>query len=137
MTRLPLHVLVLGVIAAALTGCVTTPRHPANAVHHAVFISLKDKADLPAMAADSEELRKIPGIIDLAVGFPLDSKREKVVRDYDFGLYVEFDSAAAYEGYVTHPIHQRLLQKWAPKFQDIHIRDFGGQGWPDSRHPPK
>jgi len=46
-------------------------------------------------------------------------------NDYDFGLSMEFDSAADYEVYNTHPAHVEFVQtRWVPEVIDFMEIDY-------------
>jgi len=46
-------------------------------------------------------------------------------NDYDYGLSMEFDSAADYESYNTHPSHVEFVQThWIPEVTDFMEIDY-------------
>ena len=46
-------------------------------------------------------------------------------NDYDYGLSMEFDSAADYETYNTHPSHVEFVQtRWIPEVTDFMEIDY-------------
>jgi len=46
-------------------------------------------------------------------------------NDYDYGLSMEFDSAADYETYNTHPSHVEFVQtRWIPEVADFMEIDY-------------
>ena len=46
-------------------------------------------------------------------------------NDYDYGLSMEFDSAADYETYNTHPSHVEFVQtRWIPEVADLMEIDY-------------
>jgi len=113
-------------VAALLGGCTSRANQiPAN-IHHAVFISLHDPSEAASLTAESRELGNIPGVAAWAVGKPVDIGRANIDTSYDVGLYVAFRSVEDYRVYLSHPIHDRLVTKWRPRWKSILIRDFGG-----------
>lgn len=128
----------LAAIAAVLLaglgapGCATpgtrtaeTPAERPAFISHVVFIALRDPADRAALLADSESmLASIPGVVSFAAGEHLDTGRTNIVADYDIGLYIGFDSEAAYAAYVTHPAHVAYLDKWRSRVESLRIYDI-------------
>ena len=108
-------------------GC-TAPngRAPRPAVvNHVVFIKLvnPDDADALISAADSV-LPFIPGVVSYYAGEHIETGRDNVVQDYDIGAYIGFDSVQAYEAYVSHPDHVRLVEQWQPRLEWLHVYDI-------------
>lgn len=94
-------------------------------LQHVVLVELIDRSDLPAMKADSDALLpRIPSVRGYVSGTPVDIGRATVAKDYDIGIVVQFDSAAGYEAYLAHPLHQELVAKWRPKWRRSYIVDF-------------
>jgi hypothetical protein len=118
---------------AMLAGCQTGPRSmPDPSVHHVVCFSLKDPGEASALMADCVTLRGIPGVDSCHAGTPRDFGRNNVDANYDVGLYVALRSDAAYREYLRHPIHDRLVEKWRPRWNSINIRDFGPKPLPNA-----
>jgi hypothetical protein len=104
-------------------GCARTPAPP-GLITHVVFSTLDDPADARALIRDCDEwIAPIPGITSYACGAPYDSGRARVDGGYDVGMVLGFASEAAYEAYVTHPNHVRLVEKWRPRTRVVEIRD--------------
>ena len=52
-------------------------------------------------------------------------RQVSVKNDFDFGLSMEFDSAADYEFYNTHPLHVEFVQtRWIPEVNDFMEIDY-------------
>lgn len=92
-------------------------------IRHTVVFKLKhpkgsaaEKAFLDA----AEVLRKIPGV----------QKFEKLRQvsqknGYSFGFSMEFDDAAAYQGYNDHPEHVRFVnERWIPEVAEFLEIDY-------------
>jgi hypothetical protein len=111
--------------AAALGGCATSQiaERPAR-INHIVFVKLQNPSDAVALIADCDTaLCNIPGVTRYACGPHLETGRPTVINDYDVGIYIGFESEAAYSAYVDNPSHQGLVQAWAPKAQWLHVYD--------------
>lgn len=94
-------------------------------IEHVVLIELLDPADAADLKADSDRLiPTIPEVRGYASGTPVDIGRGNVSRDYHVGLIVRFDSIEDYKGYLAHPAHEQLVQKWRPRWRKAYIVDF-------------
>ena len=51
--------------------------------------------------------------------------RGNIDSDYDVGFYVGFDRREDYQGYLDHPDHVAVVQKWRPRWEWIRIYDVG------------
>ena len=111
--------------AILLAGCASTGVAPRPAtISHIVLIRLDDPTRAAELIADSDRLlATIPGVVSYSAGTHLDTGRANVLGDYDVGLYIGYDSTADYAGYVEHPQHVELVQKWRTE-AEIVVRDF-------------
>ncbi|NNF41916.1 MAG: Dabb family protein [Phycisphaerales bacterium] len=113
-------------------GCANTHRNRSSAaLLHVVTFDLADPGDASALIADSRMLAlEIPTIGDLRVGTRLDSKRPGFDQSFDVALSMEFDSVKAYEAYLVHPAHVRLVERWTPFIESLRVIDaeVGGGG---------
>ncbi len=110
-----------------MCGCATAPQTPPRpaAVNHVVFIKLTDPADSKALIADSDALLgSIPEVVSYYAGQHVEIGRGTVIKDYDVGLFVGFDSVADYEAYLAHPNHVGLVETWKPRMQWLRIYDI-------------
>ncbi|MSR44736.1 MAG: Dabb family protein [Phycisphaerales bacterium] len=136
MPTLPFfRVAIFALVATTLfsTGCtssgaaVTPPISKQGQIHHMVFISLTDVAELPALQRDcAARLLDIPEVISYAAGQHLEMGRAAVDGDYDLAICVVFESKDAYQRYLIHPQHAALVAAWKPKFRTMRIFDFCG-----------
>ena len=89
---------------------------PETPLLHVVLFDLAPDAgaaEAEALAADCRRLlATIPGVTSVAAGAKAFDEREVHVKDYDVGLAVRLDSAAALAGYARHPRHLELVEKW-------------------------
>lgn len=109
---------------AAITGCASNPPRPAL-ISHVVFLEAMDERDVPALRADCDaSLAGIPGVASYASGAPLDTGRGTVLADYDLGLYIGFNSEEDLAGYVSHPRHVGLVERWKPRLNALRVYDF-------------
>lgn len=115
------------VLAHTLTGCASHQRivkRPAL-ISHVVLVTLNDPSQADAAIKDCNAmLRDIPGIVAFSVGKHIDTGRATVDGSYDVGLYIGFNSADAYTGYVEHPQHIALVEKWKPSIKQMRVFDF-------------
>ncbi len=124
-------VALLCLIALGASGCCGTrccgiaaaPSRPAR-INHIVFFKLKDSGDTGELIADCDErLSIIPGVVSYYCGTHLDAGRSNVDGDYDVGFYVGFANEDDYRGYVNHPNHIALVEKWKPRWEWIRVHD--------------
>jgi hypothetical protein len=93
-------------------------------INHVVFFKLKNAAQAAELVRDcDEDLAAIPGITSYFCGRHIDTGRPTVDQAYDVGFFVAFDSEEAYSGYVQHPAHVALVEKWRPRWEWILVRD--------------
>jgi len=92
-------------------------------IRHTVVFMLKHAKGSAAekkFLADADVLAKIPGV----------QKFEKLRQvspknPYAFGFSMEFDDAAAYQGYNDHPEHVRFVkERWVPEVAEFMEIDY-------------
>ncbi len=106
-----------------LLGCSPKP----YAVNHIVFIELQDPSMTDALIADSDsQLATIPTVRDYFCGTHVPSGRDTVLRDYDIGVCLSFDSLEGYQEYVNHPNHIGFVKDWKPKLKSLRVYDISG-----------
>jgi hypothetical protein len=89
-----------------------------------VFLGLADPSQADALVAACEErLPRIPGVVTMACGRPVDLGRPEVSADYDVGLHLGFDTLEHLRGYPGHPEHVALLATWRPRVKSLRIHD--------------
>jgi hypothetical protein len=137
--RAPVIAVVL-LLALSGGGCGATgaaerggPEAAARAVHgplvHVVLIRLSDPTRAPELVREARAgLARIPSVVGLQVGGPVDIGREGVDLDFDVGIVVGFDDEAGYLAYLEHPDHVALVQAWKPRWSAIRIVDIGAAG---------
>lgn len=94
-------------------------------IEHIVLLRWNDTASQEAINTAMTELRglkgKIPGIVDISSGVNF-SERGK---GFTHGLVFRFKDRASLEGYLPHPEHQRVVQKFLnPIRADAIIFDY-------------
>jgi hypothetical protein len=73
----------------------------------------------------SNQLRTIPGVLDIRAGAVLPSTRPVVDSTYDVGVVVTFRDAEAMQGYLTHPTHLKVLNEvLKPNADHYRVFDF-------------
>ncbi len=98
----------------------------APALTHIVLITLVDPAQADALIADcNESLPRIPEVIFYGCGRPAEIGRPNVDGQYTVGVLIGFPSEAAYARYLDHPIHQKLVETWKPRWAQARIMDIG------------
>ena len=87
-------------------------------IRHTVVFKLKHLAGSQAELDFLRTARKLSVISTVRNFECLRQISEK--NDYDYGLSMEFDSAADYENYNTHPSHVEFVQtRWIPEVTDF------------------
>lgn len=80
-------------------------------IEHIVLLKWKDEASREAIdnaVAGLRQLKgKIPDIVDLSCGANFSDR----AKGYTHGLVVRFKDRTALESYISHPEHQRVVQK--------------------------
>ena len=94
-------------------------------INHVVFFDLKDPTESEELIEDCYHLLEIPGAVSGYAGMHYDIGRDSILRDYDVGFFVAFDSEEDYRAYVSHPAHTDLVLKWKPRWDSIHVYDVG------------
>lgn len=76
-------------------------------IRHVVLVKLRDAAQAPQIFAALKALQsQIPGIIAISTG--TDCSPEGLQRGFTHGFTVDFVDAAARDGYLPHPAHQKV-----------------------------
>ncbi|MEE8130648.1 MAG: Dabb family protein [Vicinamibacterales bacterium] len=113
-------------VVILMYGCAATsanPPRPAR-INHVVFFKLKNPEDAVKLIHDCDtKLATIPGVIAYFAGPHLETGRASVDADYDVGFYVGFMREDAYRGYVEHPAHIAVVEKWKPRLESLLVRD--------------
>ena len=66
---------------------------------------------------------QIPGILDISAG--VNNSPEGKNQGFDFGLLVQFEDAAARDGYLPHPVHRQVgADHIRPLVDDVLVLDF-------------
>ncbi len=94
-------------------------------INHVVFFDLQDPRESDELIGDCYQLLLIPGAASGYAGTHYDIGRDSVLRDYDVGFFVAFDSEEDYRAYVEHPAHVALVEKWKPRWESIRVYDIG------------
>src|SRR4051794_3371191 len=108
MKQSPLLFSVLLIASMGALGSCTNMNHgakfPTGSISHVVVCYLKnhgDAAERQKLVDATRELRSIPGIENIEVGYALPSTRPVVVSDFDVALVITFRDAAALDAYQT------------------------------------
>ena len=118
-------------LAYCLVACLILglPAHAAaEAVEHIVIVWLQEPGNEEHRAriiSESQVLREIPGVRGLRAGDMLPSQRPIVDSSFDVGLIVSLQDASAMAGYLSHPLHVRLVEETLkPLVARILVYDF-------------
>jgi hypothetical protein len=109
------------------------PAHAAaEAVEHLVIVWLQEPGNTEHRAriiSESQVLREIPGVTGLRAGNMLPSQRAIVDSSFDVALIVSLRDAAAMAGYLSHPLHVKLVKETLrPLVRRIQVYDFTRTG---------
>lgn len=105
----------------ALGACASKPAP----IQHVVLAQLKDPADAAALLADSDKsLSDIPGVASYMSGTHLDIGRAGIDSGYSAALVIGFRSVEDYRGYLDHPAHIALVERWKPRMEWLRIYDI-------------
>ncbi|KEI70379.1 Dabb family protein [Endozoicomonas elysicola] len=112
-----------------LGGCASTAEtSPPNGIKHIVLVWLENtgnQQDRAEIIKHSEDLRSIPGLLDLQVGLSVPSDRKIVDDSFDVGLVMTFSDQESMDAYIKHPLHQQKVKThFAPLSRKILIYDI-------------
>jgi len=100
----------------------------ADAIEHIVIVWLQEPGNAEQRArvvSESQALRDIPGVTGLRAGNMLPSQRAIVDSSFDVALIVSLRDAAAMAGYLSHPLHVKLVEETLkPLVKKIQVYDF-------------
>jgi hypothetical protein len=99
-----------------------------QAVEHIVIIWLKQPGNTNAqdtVIKASQALKTIPGVVALKSGKAVPSPRKIVDSSFDVALIISFIDQAAFDAYLTHPVHLQLLEEFMKPLVDrIRVYDL-------------
>lgn len=104
--------LFVGILCLFFSGCARTPVH-AGRVNHVVLCWLKNPGNEPdrrKIIDASQSFRKIPGVLGLEVGTPIQSDRDIVDDSFDVAICVALVDRRSLDAYLVHPIHVKARQ---------------------------
>jgi hypothetical protein len=121
-------------LSLTLGGCskvLYAPMYQTGTVSHVVVCYLKNKGnetERQRLIKAARDIRKIPGIYDIAVGTVLPSDRPVVVSDYDVAFVFTFRDKAALQAYEAHPDHVKAVNEiLKPLTSKLVVYDFVNQ----------
>ncbi len=74
--------------------------------------------------AESQSLKKIPGVISVNAGRSLFSNRDIVDHSFDVGLDITFETPEDLQNYLVHPDHLRFVDGLKPLIDRIVVYDI-------------
>lgn len=98
----------------ACLACLVSCQSQSPQVTHVVICWLKTPGDAAArgrLIAESEKLKKIPGLISLTAGRPIPSNRPIVDSSYDVAFIMTFKDEKALRDYEKNPIHTKAVSE--------------------------
>lgn len=108
-----------------VVGCATPPIPSTGRLQHVVLVELRDPSEAGALLAECRaRLARIPGVLSLEAGTPVDIGRGTAFQAYHVGLRVEFAGSADYRAYLVHPEHAALVEAWQPRWASLWFCDF-------------
>lgn len=106
--------------------------YSSRGVVHTVFLWLKQPGNdqyRHQLLRASEQLRAIPGVVDIRYGETITSDRAIVDDSFDVGIYIYFSDVETMNRYLAHPKHKRLVeQALKPIVDRIVVYDFHDVG---------
>jgi len=121
----------LGSVTFLLSSCAHVGYEKAprpGEVDHVVLVWLKhpgDAAERARLVEAGRALASIPGVISVSGGESLPSKRPMVDASFDLGYVFRFESEAAMNAYVKHPLHMKLAREVLfPAAKKVVVHDF-------------
>jgi len=119
----------VGAWLAVGAGRAAEPKEGRGSIVHCAFFWFKEtatKADIEAMVRDGREtLAPLPCVKGFNTGTPLVQERGAPVdSSYHVGVTMCFEDAKAYEAYLKHPAHLKLIEKHKPLWQKVVVYDF-------------
>lgn len=113
--------LLVCIVPLLLSACASRPAP----IQHIVFTQLKSADDVPALLADADStIPAIPGVASYMSGTHLDIGRTGIEQDYSTAMVIGFQSVEGYRGYLDHPAHIALVNRWKPKTKWLRIYDI-------------
>ena len=124
LNRRTASVILTGIAVALLAGCGGGQSLRPARISHIVLMKLEDPSMRDDLLADCDRLLSaIPGVVSYAAGRHLDVGRDSVDGKYDVGMYIGFETEAAYAGYVEHSNHKELVETWGPQLEWLRVHD--------------
>ncbi len=127
--------ILLIVVALLISSCLQPPAkretHPMM-LHTVAFTLAEDHVGSAGYLVESleRELSSLPGVVILYAGVRGEQfKRPTNVQDFHVLLVVGFRDIAAYDQYLVHPRHLRVVESWAPRLSKIAILDALRMYW--------
>ncbi|MDF1810281.1 MAG: Dabb family protein [Phycisphaerales bacterium] len=94
-------------------------------IGHVVFIELNDSSDYDELLADSDSmLATIESVRTYSAGKHIDTGRASVINDYDFAIYLGFESVDDLAAYVADEQHVAFVNLWKPKLKALRVYDI-------------
>lgn len=125
LNRRTASVILTGIAVALLAGCGGGQSLRPARISHIVLMKLEDPSMRDDLLADCDRLLSaIPGVVSYAAGRHLDVGRDSVDGNYDVGMYIGFETEAAYAGYVEHSKHKDFVETWRPELEWLRVHDI-------------
>ena len=110
----------------ALTGCASPPK--ADDKRSSTDDAFSQQVILVTVApglnadfvTDTRKLAQIPGVVSLRIARPVDfgpghENPDWWIGDYDYAIFIEFESETVTDSYGANPIHEAWGKKWGVK----------------------
>lgn len=125
-------IITLILVCVFSVGCASTASEPkissTKPIQHVVLVWLKPEYKVTyveELSVATEQLKNIEGVESIHTGRAISSKRLAVDDSFDLGIIFEFNTLAALQSYVDHPLHKEFLKDFViGKVDRILIYDF-------------
>ena len=98
---------------------------PVASISHVVFVSLADPWESKSLVADAwRSLSTIPGVASFSAGPHQQTGRDTVLKDYDIGMVIGFETTKHLAPYVDHPSHVSFVERWKPRITAMRVYDI-------------
>lgn len=111
-----------------LSACSTSYIKGGQPINHIVLVWFDETVDdryIHEVAIATQQLKRIPGILEIRTGRPIGSERPVVDDSFDLGVVVRFDTVEKMQSYVDDPVHKKFVENYLQgKIKKLIVYDF-------------